>query len=103
MTIEDFQKSLAANDPPASLPPALAALWWEQRGDWNRAHHFAQQDKGTNGAWVHAYLHRKEGDRENAAGWYKRAGKPFCETSLSEEWFDIAQALLSHDFLSPTA
>jgi hypothetical protein len=94
MTLEEFHQSLAANEPPAELTPALAGLWWEARGDWARAHESAQQAKGHDGSWVHAYLHRKEGDRENAAGWYSRAGKPFCEESLEEEWLEIARELL---------
>jgi hypothetical protein len=95
MTIEDFKRSLASDDPPADLTPALAALWWDARGDWDRAHSCAQDDEGRDGAWVHAYLHRKEGDRGNAGYWYRRAGKTFCETSLPQEWLSITQELLS--------
>jgi hypothetical protein len=95
MKIEDFQRSLTANEPPAGLSEALTALWWDARGDWQRAHSHAQDDEGPNGAWVHAYLHRKEGDRGNAGYWYRRAGKSFCEKSLSDEWLGITQELLS--------
>jgi len=94
MTMEDFQRSLKANEPPADLTPALTALWWDARGDWERAHSHAQDDQGTDGAWVHAYLHRKEGDRGNAGYWYSRAAKTFCEQSLAEEWLSITQQLL---------
>ena len=94
MKIDEFQRSLTANEPPAGLSEALIALWWDARGDWNRAHSHAQDDEGTNGAWVHAYLHRKEGDRGNAGYWYRRAGKPFCERSLPDEWLSIVQELL---------
>jgi len=96
MTIEDFRGSLTASSPPASLTPALTALWWDARGDWERAHSCAQDDEGPEGAWVHAYLHRKEGDRGNAGYWYRRAGKAFCEESLSEEWLSITQTLLAN-------
>src|SRR5580658_2003870 len=76
MTLDDFRLSLTATEPPAGLTHALAGLWWDARGDWTRAHESAQQDEGVEGAWVHAYLHRKEGEQSNAAYWYRRAGKP---------------------------
>jgi hypothetical protein len=79
MTLEDFRKSLTAIKPPAGLTLALAGLWWDAKGDWTRAHESAQQDEGRDGSWVHAYLHRKEGDQGNAAYWYGRAGKPCAE------------------------
>jgi hypothetical protein len=99
MTLEDFHQSLGANEPPAELTPALASLWWDAKGDWERAHLCLQQAKGIDGSWVHAYLHHKEGDHENAAGWYSRAGKSFCDKSLKEEWLAIARELLGagHD------
>jgi hypothetical protein len=94
MTIDEFQRSTSEDGPPANITPALTALWWDARGDWEKAHSFAQDDEGRDGAWVHAYLHRKEGDRGNSGYWYRRAGKSFCEKSLSEEWLSIAQELL---------
>jgi hypothetical protein len=95
MTLQEFQQSLSRSDPPDELSHALAALWWDAKGDWNRAHSSAMLDKSADGSWVHAYLHRREGDRENAAGWYSRAQKPFCEESLQEEWLRIATELLA--------
>ena len=62
MTFDDFRQSLTATKPPAGLTFALAGLWWDAKGDWTRAHESAQQDEGPEGSWVHAYLHRKEGD-----------------------------------------
>jgi hypothetical protein len=94
MTLGDFRKSLTATEPPAGLPLALAGLWWDAKGDWTRAHESAQQDEGIEGAWVHAYLHRREGDQSNAAYWYSRAGKPVCREALDAEWTSIATALL---------
>jgi hypothetical protein len=94
MTVDDFRKSLTATEPPAGLTFALAGLWWDARGDWTRAHESAQQDEGTEGSWVHAYLHRKEGDQGNAAYWYNRAGKPVCGEPLHIEWLGIVNALL---------
>jgi len=94
MTFDDFRKSLTATKPPAGLTLALAGLWWDAKGDWTRAHEFAQQDEGVEGSWVHAYLHRKEGDDGNAAYWYSRVGKPVFKEPLDAEWLTIAKALL---------
>jgi hypothetical protein len=94
MTLDDFRKSLGATAPPPGLTLALAGLWWDAKGDWTRAHESAQQDDGENGAWVHAYLHRKEGDENNAAYWYRRASKPVCREPLDTEWLNIVKRLL---------
>ena len=94
MTFDDFRQSLTATEPTAGLTPALAGLWWDAKGDWTRAHESAQQDEGIEGSWVHAYLHRKEGDRGNAAYWYRRADKPVCREGLEAEWRTIVTALL---------
>jgi hypothetical protein len=94
MTVDDFRRSLTLAAPPAGLTHALAGLWWDAKGDWTQAHESAQQDEGTEGSWVHAYLHRKEGDPGNAAYWYSRAGKTMCREPLDAEWISIARALL---------
>ena len=67
-------------------------LWWDAKGDWTKAHESAQQDEGPRGAWVHAYLHRKEGDADNAAYWYDRADR--THGPLADEWLAIVGALL---------
>ena len=82
MKLDEFLKSLDQPSPPAEVTLALAGLWLDAKGDWTRAHESAQQDEGTEGSWVHAYLHRKEGDQGNAAYWYSRAGKPVCREPL---------------------
>lgn len=94
MTLDEFRQSLTETDPPAGLTLALAGLWWDAKGDWKRAHESAQQDEGSEGSWVHAYLHRKEGDQGNAAYWYNRAGKPVCREPLDAEWLSIVTGLL---------
>lgn len=94
MNLEEFRDSLLRNAPPKELSPALAGLWWDATGNWTKAHASAQQDEGPAGAWVHAYLHRKEGDASNAAYWYSRAGKSPARTSLEEEWEEIVGSLL---------
>ena len=93
MTLEQFRVSLTASSPPANLSLALAGLWWDAKGDWTRAHESAQQDEGPAGSWVHAYLHRKEGDASNAAYWYSRCGRRPSKASLQQEWDEIAEAL----------
>ena len=95
MELLAFRRSLSGDEPPTDIGRALAALWHEAKGDWHRAHRLAQEEKSDAGAWAHAYLHRVEGDESNAAYWYRRAGKPFCELALEEEWRQIADALLS--------
>ncbi len=89
MTPDDLRR---LDQPPAA--PALRALWWAARDDWDRAHEAAQSDTGLEAAWVHAYLHRVEGDPENARYWYGQARQPVCTAALDREWQDIAGALL---------
>ena len=95
MDLDGFTASLTAPEPPSGLGPALEALWYAANGDWDRAHHLAQQDDGAAGAWVHAYLHRVEGDAGNALYWYRRAGRPAGEGATGAEWRAIAAALLA--------
>jgi len=94
MTLDDLRASLASPSPPPSLRGALLALWHDAKGDWDMAHRVAQDIEDASGAWVHAYLHRKEGDETNAAYWYRQAGKEMARHALEEEWAEIALALL---------
>lgn len=94
MTFEDFCNSLTSPQPPEELSPALAGLWWDAKGDWKQAHERAQEDESPAASWVHAYLHRKEGDQGNAAYWYRRAGKPVCSAPLDAEWRRIVSDLM---------
>jgi hypothetical protein len=96
MTLADFVATLSASAPPA-VRPVLLALWYDGRGDWEHAHTVAQNVPDSEGAWVHAYLHRKEGDVANAAYWYQRAGRSAPSGSFTEEWQTIAAALLATD------
>jgi hypothetical protein len=95
MNLAEFQLSQSQATPPSGLSPALEALWFDAKGDWNKAHELAQEDGDSSGAWVHAYLHRKEGDTSNSRYWYVRAGKPVCSGSLEEEWAEISEVLLT--------
>jgi len=92
--LELFKQSLKDSQPPEGLSALLQALWWDAKNDWEKAHSVAQDVSNREGSWVHAYLHRKEGDQGNAGYWYSRAGKPKSAASLEEEWEEIVQALL---------
>ncbi len=96
MNTADFGASLAAETPPVGLSRPLAALWWDSKGDWARAHEVVAPDEaGQDAAWVHAYLHRKEGDASNARYWYARAGHAVSTASLDAEREAILAALLA--------
>jgi hypothetical protein len=94
MTLDDFRRSLGDPTPPGDVAPALRALWHDGRGDWAEAHRIAQDIEDDTGSWVHAYLHRKEGDAGNAAYWYHRARQPVARQGLEEEWSSIVSTLL---------
>ena len=94
MTFNDFSVSLNKDSPPQALSQELQALWWDGKGDWNKSHEIVQDLPGKEAAWVHAYLHRKEGDIWNADYWYSRAGRVRPTTSIEEEWADLVQKLL---------
>jgi len=94
VSVAAFKASLSEAAPAPDITPPLAALWWAAKGDWNKAHNIVQDEDTADAAWVHAYLHRKEGDRGNAAYWYQRAKKPLCPEPLEMEWRSIVNALL---------
>jgi hypothetical protein len=81
--------------PPSGLSGPLTALWHLARGNWAEAHRLVQDDESRAAAWVHAHLHRVEGDQSNAGYWYRRAGKPHSNAPLEAEWGEIADALLA--------
>ena len=94
MNVAQFKASLSAAAPAPQLGAPLAALWWAARGDWDQAHRIVQDEDTSQAAWVHAYLHRVEGDLGNAGYWYRRTGKPAATGSLEAEWEAIASTLL---------
>lgn len=95
MSLEEFIARLNDPAPPANVPPLVSALWHDARGDWDAAHRLAQDVDSREGAWVHAYLHRKEGDEANAGYWYRHAGRSPSREPLQDEWREIAKALLA--------
>ena len=94
MDFEEFQSSVAESEPPSELPLVLVALWWDAKGDWTKAHECAQQRESADHAWVHAYLHRKEGDMDNARYWYGRAGRPVFNGIVGRRVEGDCEALL---------
>lgn len=94
MTLDEFMDTTRSPEPPGGIGQALVALWHDARGDWEAAHRLAQDLEDRDGAWVHAYLHRRQGDLGNAAYWYRRALRPVGAGPIEEEWERIAAWLL---------
>lgn len=94
VALSAFRQSLADHDPPRDKSLPLQALWWAAKGDWNKAHAIAQNDESADAAWVHAYLHRVEGDSANARYWYAQAGRPPATAGIEAEWDTIVATLL---------
>ncbi|MFM7677719.1 MAG: hypothetical protein ACKO83_02590 [Roseiflexaceae bacterium] len=90
MTADDFRQRATID---ATWSAACKALWYDAQGNWTAAHDALQDDNSRDGAWVHAYLHRVEGDEFNAAYWYRRAGKPICTSDLAVEWTQLVISL----------
>jgi len=96
MEVNEFIDSLKNPAPVQTFSNALAALWHEANGDWDKAHDLVQ-DNSPASCWVHAYLHRKEGDVSNAGYWYNRANQQAAQGSLEDEWEAIARDLLKRE------
>ena len=95
MTPAAFKHSVADATPPEDVEGPLAGLWWAAKGDWDKAHKIVMNDEGREAAWVHAYLHRVEGDLPNAGYWYRTADKPVARGPLEDEWAAIVADLLA--------
>jgi hypothetical protein len=94
MSIETFRRALMHDSPPAGWSRALQALWYQGKGDWERAHALAQDVDAADGFWVHAHLHRTEGERVNAGYWYRCAGRTPSAAPIAQEFEEIATTLL---------
>jgi hypothetical protein len=94
MSPSGFKRSLSGKAQPGGLSPALAALWWAGKDEWDEAHRIVMDGEGAECAWVHAYLHRVEGDLANARYWYREAGRKPATGDTTAEWSAIAEALL---------
>jgi hypothetical protein len=95
MDLNAFKESLTSNEHPAGVSVYLKALWYEVKGDWKQSHDLIQDVPDKNASWIHAYLHRKEGDTWNADYWYSKAGKKRPSVSLEQEWEQIATFFLN--------
>jgi hypothetical protein len=95
MNTKEFRASIAEEAPPPAISAPLAALWWDAKGDWARAHALVDELETADGMAVHAYLHRKEGSASNADYWYQRAGRGFYRPALDAEWLALVEGLLS--------
>jgi hypothetical protein len=95
-TLADFVKSLSTDTPPSGVSEELQALWYDGKGDWGKAHDIAQDIYNDNGSWIHAYLHRKEGDIQNAHYWYRKAGKSLPSVSLNVEWLQLCEYFITY-------
>jgi hypothetical protein len=96
MTFDQFKESFSERKPPDTVSVYLKALWFDANGDWDKAHTLIQDIEDNTAAWIHAYLHRKEGDIGNADYWYRRAGKKTPAITLNEEWEGIVKALIHY-------
>lgn len=94
MDFVTFKKSLKTSEPPQNISVYLKALWYEAKGEWDKAHVLIQDVEDNKASWIHAYLHRKEGDTGNAGYWYRKAGKQNQCISIDKEWEEIVKALL---------
>ena len=94
MDIISFKKSISAHTPPDEVSVYLKALWYDAKGQWDMAHSLIQDVEDNNASWVHAYLHRKEGDIANAGYWYRRAGKKMPDITLEKEWEEMVGDLI---------
>ena len=102
MTPKAFRLTLSHASPPREVDPPLAALWWAKKGDWDMAHRLVMDETSREAAWVHAYLHRAEGDIGNAHYWYRQARRDPADGALDAEWDAIAAALLGRGGASPS-
>ena len=94
MTVEELKATLEDLEPPASLPIPVLALWWDAKGEWDRAHDLVNDLSTRDAMAVHAYLHRKEGVLWNAEYWYARAGRRFHRSTLESEWEALVEGLV---------
>jgi len=97
MNLHDFISSTSQLHPPEEISVYLTSLWHDAKGNWEKAHDVIQELEDKTASWIHAYLHRKEGDLWNADYWYSKAGRKRPNVSLEEEWKDISASVISNN------
>ena len=97
MTFQEFKETQGNSTPPEHISHNLLALWQDAIGNWDEAHNIVQKTSGFEGDWIHAYLHRKEGDMSNSSYWYSRIGKLRPEMSLNQEWEELVKHLIDEE------
>ncbi len=93
---KEFLQTLSEDTPIVDWPEALNSLWYDAKGNWEASHDIAQEMHNTMGSWIHAYLHRREGDEFNAGYWYRQAGRPFPNTTLAAEHQEMVESVISN-------
>ncbi len=94
MTFEDFKNSTLHPEPPTGISNELLSLWYDAKDNWDKAHAIIQKEESADAFWIHAYLHRKEGDISNAEYWYQNTGKQRPKYSLHNEWEKICKSIV---------
>jgi hypothetical protein len=94
MQFEEYANSFNSNCPPENINQFAQAMWYDAKGDWEKAHNIVQDIENKTAYRIHAYLHRKEGDNGNAGYWYNKAGTKLPDYSLEKEWEEIVKAVL---------
>ncbi|MGI9547269.1 MAG: hypothetical protein ACR2MM_08540 [Flavobacteriaceae bacterium] len=94
-TYLEFENSINFDSPSKEWPEALQAMWWDSKGNWQKSHDLAEDINSNLGNWIHAYLHRKDGDQWNAGYWYQRAGRAFPVKTLEEECKELVLSILN--------
>ena len=95
LNYSDFIETTNLSTPPNGLDPLLLALWHVKKGHWDEAHNIVQDEPGQYACWIHALLHKLEGDNWNASYWYRQAGVKNPELSTGDEWEMIVRKLIA--------
>ena len=93
MKYDDFIKLTKKSEPSDNLAGIHLVIWYAVKDNWDMAHNIVQEINTETASWIHAYLHRVEGDISNAHYWYNRARQEPSSESLESELDDIIKSL----------